>query len=206
MARADMFMSDLHCFIIRNVTLVYWTPVCRCDGFVVACGTGGWLRGSSRCHRRLLGRHYDNLNNQWIQFKHVIDVQALSVWWGFRHWRHWRFPIMKISSAASGASFASRWLQLCPGEQLLSLRWDYIYWQLNSYPTLLWYRWVCLFFVCIFHWYFTSVFMSVYVGVTYLSSLVALWAVSVTTREAPAAMRSLLWRRYSQCLIYLARH
>ena len=153
MARADMFMSDLHCLIIRNVTIVYWTPVCRCDGFVVACGTGGWLRGSSRCHRRLLGRHYDNVDNQWIQFKHVIDAQALSVWWGFRHWRHWMFSIMKISSATSGASFASRWLQLCPGEQLLSLRWDYIYWQLNSYPTLLWYRWV--FFVCIFHWYFT---------------------------------------------------
>ena len=75
------------------------------------------------------------------------------VWWGFRHWRHWRFSIMKISSAASGASFASRWLQLCPGEQLLSLRCDYIYWQLNSYPTQLWYHWV--FFVCIFHWYFT---------------------------------------------------
>ena len=108
MARADMFMSDLHCIIIRNVTLVYWTPVCRCDGFVVACGTGGWLRGSSRCHRRLLGRHYDNVNNQWIQFRHVIDTQALSVWWGFRHRRHWRFSVMKISSAASGASFASR--------------------------------------------------------------------------------------------------
>ena len=145
MARADMFMSDFHCFIIRDVTLVSWTPVCRCDGFVVACGTEAWFRGSSRCHQRLLGRHYDNLNNQWIQFKHVIDAQALSVSWGFRHWWHWRFSIMKISSAASGASFVSRWLQLCPGEQLLSLRWDYIYWQLNSYPTLLWYRWVFLF-------------------------------------------------------------
>ena len=40
MARADMFMSYLHCFIIRYVTLVYWTPVCQCDGFVIACGTG----------------------------------------------------------------------------------------------------------------------------------------------------------------------
>ena len=93
MARADMFMSDLHCIIIRNVTLVYWTPVCRCDGFVVACGTGGWLRGSSRCHRRLLGRHYDNVNNQWIQFRHVIHTQALLVWCGFRHRRHWRFHL-----------------------------------------------------------------------------------------------------------------
>ena len=121
MARADMFMSDLHCFIIRNVTLVYWTPVCRCDGFIVTCGTGDWLRGSSRCHRRLLGPHYDNVNSQWLQFKHVIDVQALSVWWGFRHWQHWRFSIMKISSAASGASFASRWLQLCPGNNFWAL-------------------------------------------------------------------------------------
>ena len=40
MARTDMFMSYLHCFIIRNVTLAYWTPVCQCDGFVFACGTG----------------------------------------------------------------------------------------------------------------------------------------------------------------------
>ena len=47
-----MFMSYLHWFIIRNVTLLYWTPVCQCDGFVIACGTGGWFRGSPRCHRR----------------------------------------------------------------------------------------------------------------------------------------------------------
>ena len=66
---------------------------------------------------------------------------------------HWKFSTMKISSAASGTSFASRWLQLCPGEQLLSLRWDYTYWQLNSYPTLLWYRWVffCLYFSLVFY-------------------------------------------------------
>ena len=37
------------------------------------------------------------------------------------------------------------------GEQLLSHQWDYTYWHLNSYPTLLWYRRVLLlaFFVCI---------------------------------------------------------
>ena len=154
MARTDMFMSYLHCSIIRNVTLVYWTPVCQCDGFVFACGTGAGFE-AARVARATGGCWvvYDSVNNQWIQFKHVIDAQALSVWWCFRHWRYRRFSIMKISSAASGASFASRWLQLRPGEQLLSLRWDYTYWQLNSYPILLWYRWE--FFVCIFHWYFT---------------------------------------------------
>ena len=100
--------------IWNNLTILIWFLIlCRCDGFVVACGTGGWLRGTSRCHRRLLGRHYDNVNSQWIQFRHVIDTQALSVWWGFRHWPHWRFSIMNISSAASGASFCVESIFVC---------------------------------------------------------------------------------------------
>ena len=76
-------------------------------------------------------------------------------------------------------------------------------------------------FVCIYHWYFTMsnifiinntlssefwIYMFMWVWRICRRLQVALWAVSVTTREAPAAMRSLLWRRYSQCLINLARH
>ena len=117
MARADMFMSDLLSIIIRN-SLLYikhqsvgvtalWSLVAPGAGFEAARGATGvcWVVTMTT----LITNEYN-----------VIDTQALSVWWGFRHWRHWRFSIMKISSAASGASFASR-----------------------------------VFFVCIYHWYFT---------------------------------------------------
>ena len=111
------------------------------DGFVVACGTRGWLRGSSRCHRRLLGRHYDDVNNHssmsstrkrcWFGGVFVTGGTG-----GFLLWKSPVRPAVRVLRRDD--------CNFVPVNN---------FWAFDEFAYTD--NWTVVFFVCIFHWYFT---------------------------------------------------
>ena len=83
----------------------------RCDGFVVACGTGSWLRDSPPCHRWMRGRHCDNVT-VYSEYNPSMSPRRRRCHfkWCFRHWWHWKFSLWKspvLSEARVGIAMTA---------------------------------------------------------------------------------------------------
>ena len=114
--------------------------ISRCDGFVVACGTGGWLWGSPQCHLCLRGCHSDNVT-VYSEYNSSMPPRR----------RRCHFGGVFVTGSTKGFHFenlqcdrrrelALGWRRLRLGKQTLVFLWDHKYWYLNSYPIILWSR------------------------------------------------------------------
>ena len=147
-ARTDMFMSYMHCSIIRIVTHEYWallgvtafsSLVAPGLGFLVARGdTGG---GRVVTVTTLL--FTVNI------FQACRRGGAVLIFVAFSSLAAPEVLTMKISDGAGGASMALGWRRLRLSEQRLSFWWYYTYWYLNGHPIILWSRYFIVNSICI---------------------------------------------------------
>ena len=172
-----MFMSYMHCSVIRNVTHEYWALVgVRALLSLVAPGGHFFVARFATGGGRVV-----TVTTLLFAVNICRRGSGVLILWRFRHWRHRRFSLWKSPVRMAARVWHFGWRRLCLGEQRLSFWWDYTYWYLNRHPIILWSRCFIVNSTCIsfqkcllwiLHWR-----LRVSVDVTVSASLVAPWAV-----------------------------